>query len=133
MTLPSGDSFLLFVYGTLMRGGVNHTLLAEQRFLGPARTRPRYALFRLNDYPGLVVCECDGTAVHGELYEVARPLMPTLDEIEGAPTLFRLEPIEVEAAVGPVYAYLYQQDTSGFRCCVDGRWRHRTDAPGNSP
>jgi gamma-glutamylcyclotransferase (GGCT)/AIG2-like uncharacterized protein YtfP len=129
MTLPPGDPFLLFVYGTLKRDGVNHALLAGQRFLGCARTRPRYALFDLNDYRGLVACECGGTAVHGELYEVARALIPRLDELEEAPTLFRLVPVEIEDTAGPVFAYLYQQDTQGFSQCRDGR----TDAPGDGP
>jgi gamma-glutamylcyclotransferase (GGCT)/AIG2-like uncharacterized protein YtfP len=120
MTVPPGDPFLLFVYGSLMRDGVNHALLAGQRFLGRARTRPRYALFNLNDYRGLVVCESDGTVVHGELYEVARALLPRLDELEEAPTLFQLVPIEIEETAEPVYAYLYQQDTRGFSQCRDG-------------
>jgi len=119
VTLPPGDTFLLFVYGTLMRDGVNHSLLAGQRFLGSARTRPRYALFNLIDYRGLVECEHDGTVVHGELYEVSRTLLPRLDELEEAPTLFRLVPIEIEETAEPVYAYLYQQDTRGFSRCTD--------------
>ena len=31
---------LIFVYGTLMHGGQNHHYLAQQQFIGPARTRP---------------------------------------------------------------------------------------------
>ena len=119
MTLPRGDPFLLFVYGSLMRGGVNHALLAGQRFLGCARTRPRYALLNLNAYRGLVPCEHDGTVVPGELYEVARVLVPRLDELEEAPTLFRLEPVEIEEMTEPVYAYFYQQDTRGLSQCRD--------------
>jgi gamma-glutamylcyclotransferase (GGCT)/AIG2-like uncharacterized protein YtfP len=133
VTLPAGDPFLLFVYGTLMRGGVSHSILAGERFLGSVQTRPRYALFDLNDYPGLVACEHGGTAVHGELYEVARSLVPSLDETEGAPTLFRLEPVEVEVAALLVYAYFYQQETRDLTPCEGGRWRNRTDARRDGP
>jgi gamma-glutamylcyclotransferase (GGCT)/AIG2-like uncharacterized protein YtfP len=129
MTVPPSDPFLLFVYGTLMRDGVNHTLLAGQRFVGRARTRPRYALFNLNDFRGLVPCASDGTVVHGELYEVARALVPRLDQLEEAPTLFRLEPVEIEETAEPVYAYFYQQDTRGFSQSRDSR----TDAQGDGP
>jgi gamma-glutamylaminecyclotransferase len=133
MNLPANDPFLLFVYGTLMRDGANHALLAGQRFLGPARTRPGYALFNFGDHPGMVASARDGMAVHGELYEVARSRIPTLDELEEAPTQFRLEPVEVEGAAGPVYAYFYQQDPRDLALCEGGRWRNRTDAQGDGP
>src|SRR5262249_34091377 len=89
-------TFLLFVYGTLKRGGPRHHVLRGQRFVRAAVTRPKYLLFDLGAYPGLVVAEKDGRAVHGELYEVERRLIPRLDRIEGAPELYRLEPVEVE-------------------------------------
>ena len=41
----------VFVYGTLKRGGSNHSFLAGQRYLGPARTPPGFTLHSLGDYP----------------------------------------------------------------------------------
>ena len=119
---PSHDRFTLFVYGTLMRGGVRHLLLAGQRFLGEARTLPLYALFDLGAYPGMVGRAADGRAVAGELYEVAVGLIPRLDSAEGAPTLFRLEPIAVEGREGTVFAYFYQRSVEGRRFvpAIDG-------------
>src|SRR5207248_3399857 len=89
LAISAGGTFRLFVYGTLKRGGCRHRLLAGQRFLGETRTRPRYALFDLGAYPGLVP-EAEGESVHGELYEVDAGLLAVLDEEEGAPELFRL-------------------------------------------
>jgi gamma-glutamylcyclotransferase (GGCT)/AIG2-like uncharacterized protein YtfP len=66
-------------------------------------------------------------AVHGELYEVAGSMVTQLDEIEGAPSLFRLEPVEVEGMDREVFAYFYRQDTRGLPLCQDGRWRNRKD------
>lgn len=117
--------FLLFVYGTLMRGGVRHHVLAKQRFLGEARTRSLYALFDLGAYPGLVHRTDEGRAVHGELYEVAADLIERLDRIEGAPSLFRREPVLIEDNPGEVFAYIYQQDTVGFGLCAKDRWRNK--------
>jgi gamma-glutamylcyclotransferase (GGCT)/AIG2-like uncharacterized protein YtfP len=57
----------LFVYGTLKRGQRNHRLIADQRFLGEATTEPRYRVFDLGPYPGLVIDETNGVAVLGEL------------------------------------------------------------------
>jgi gamma-glutamylcyclotransferase (GGCT)/AIG2-like uncharacterized protein YtfP len=117
-------TFRLFVYGTLKRDGIRRLVLANQRFLGPARTLPRYALFDLGPYPGLVAAATDGQIVEGELYEVAENLRPTLDSAEGAPTLFRLEEVELDGIPGPVLAYIYQRSTKGCPRCTSGTWRN---------
>lgn len=114
----------LFVYGTLMRGGVRHRVLAGQRFLGEAHTRPHYALFDLGAYPGLVHSAPEGQAIHGELYEIDAGLIARLDRIEGAPSLFRLEPILIENNPGEVFAYFYQGSIEGFSRCEDNRWKN---------
>jgi gamma-glutamylcyclotransferase (GGCT)/AIG2-like uncharacterized protein YtfP len=115
----------LFVYGTLKRAGRFHAPLAAQTFLGPVRTRPRYALFDLGDYPALVTDGEAGQAVEGELYQVAGPLLDLLDRIEGAPRLFRLGPVELEGQDGPAFAYFYQRDINGHPLCPEGRWTDR--------
>jgi gamma-glutamylaminecyclotransferase len=111
----------LFVYGTLMCGGVRHRVLAGQRFLGDARTRPHYALYDLGAYPGLVY-RAEGRAIHGELYEIGAGLIELLDDIEGAPSLFRLEAVLIDGHSGDVFAYFYQQETVGFPLCAAERW-----------
>jgi gamma-glutamylcyclotransferase (GGCT)/AIG2-like uncharacterized protein YtfP len=115
----------LFVYGTLKRSGRFHAPLAAQTYLGPARTRPLYALFDLGDYPGLVRNGAGGQAVAGELYEVAGPLLDLLDRLEGAPRLFRLGPVELEGPPGSAFAYFYQRDPNGSPLCPDGCWAER--------
>jgi gamma-glutamylaminecyclotransferase len=115
-------AFQLFVYGTLKRGGCRHGLLAGQRFLGEARTAPRYALLDLGDFPGLVRDEAGGHAVHGELYEVEASPLALLDREEGAPELFRRELVEVDGRSGPIQAYFYQHPGSGWPRCPAGRW-----------
>jgi gamma-glutamylcyclotransferase (GGCT)/AIG2-like uncharacterized protein YtfP len=117
-----GDPFRLFVYGTLMRGGPRHHLLAGQRCLGEARTRPCYSLFDLADYPGLVYQEGGGASVRGELYEVEAQLLPALDEAEGAPALFRLGPVALEGEAAPTHAYFFCPCTAGLPRCRDDRW-----------
>jgi len=121
LAVPGGP-FRLFVYGTLMRGGPRHPVLAGQRFLGEVRTRPGYALLDLGDYPGLVPHGPAGLSVRGEWYEVEAGLRPCLDEIEGAPALFRLGPVDLEGCAGPAYAYFFQQSTRGLPLCPAGRW-----------
>jgi gamma-glutamylcyclotransferase (GGCT)/AIG2-like uncharacterized protein YtfP len=116
------DRFTLFVYGTLMRGGVRHRLLADQRFLGEARTLPCYALYDFDAHPGMVRGDGGGRAVAGELYEVVVSRIPELDAAEDAPELFRLESIEVEGQEEMVYAYLYQRSVVGVKAYYGDRW-----------
>jgi gamma-glutamylcyclotransferase (GGCT)/AIG2-like uncharacterized protein YtfP len=120
-----GSFFRLFVYGTLKRGGCRHGPLEWQRFLGPALTRPLYALYDLGDYPGLVPCGAGGQSIAGELYEVEAELRGVLDALEGSPDWFRLGPIELEAQ-GEAAAYFYQGATAGRPRLASGRW----DRPG---
>jgi gamma-glutamylcyclotransferase (GGCT)/AIG2-like uncharacterized protein YtfP len=118
----SGDTFLLFVYGTLKRGGVRHHLVKDQTFLGEARTLPRYVLFDMTDHPALVHRPADGRSVQGELYRVETNLLAKLDQEEGAPTLFRLEPIALEGEQESASAYFFQKSVEGRPLCAEDRW-----------
>ena len=113
------------------RGLVSRVALTAERFLGEARTEPRYALLDLGEYPGLVRREPGGRAVCGELYEVEGRLLPDLDEMEGAPDLFRLGPVAVVGQAGPVYAYFYQPAPDGLPTYGAERWDNRR--PGSAP
>lgn len=79
--MPPGT--ILFVYGTLKRGGANHDRLADQTFLGVARTRPGMTLYSLGEYPGLVRASDDLDGVTGELWAVDDAALARLDEFEG--------------------------------------------------
>jgi len=93
----------LFVYGTLMRAGANHTLLAGARFEGAASTAPGFALVDLGAYPGMV--RGGAAAVAGELFEVDRAILARLDRFEGHPRLFRRARVPL-ADGRPAHAYL---------------------------
>ena len=125
MNAPEGDTFLLFVYGTLKRGGCRHGPLVSQTYRGEARTRPLYALFDLGDHPGLVRDEGAAQVVHGELYVVERRLLAWLDEEEGAPEQYVLAPVELEGVAGPAWSYHYLQEVRGRPLVGAGVWVNR--------
>jgi gamma-glutamylcyclotransferase (GGCT)/AIG2-like uncharacterized protein YtfP len=77
------DTAVVFVYGTLKRGGSNHPYLAGQRFLGPARTTAGFTLFSLGGFPGLVADATDHDGVTGELWAVDAACLNRLDILEG--------------------------------------------------
>ncbi|GEM_PF-126659 len=62
----------LFVNGTLMRGEPLHGNLAGTRFIGPARTAPRYRLLSVGGlHPAMIPAGTGpAAAVSGELYEL---------------------------------------------------------------
>jgi gamma-glutamylcyclotransferase (GGCT)/AIG2-like uncharacterized protein YtfP len=114
MTPPT----LLFVYGTLKRGGANARHLAGQTFLGPARTAPGYTLYDAGGYPGMVP-QADGRdGVVGEVWAVDAAALARLDELEGtAEGLYRRAPIRLRAPFHRrrVETYLYARPVAGRR------------------
>lgn len=112
----------LFVYGTLMHDGCRSGVLASATYLRSARTLPNYVLLDLGEYPGMVAVTSGGRTIVGELYEVAPGLLPLLDEVEGAPELFRLSEVALEGTEGPVHAYFFQGDPVGVPVYRYQRW-----------
>ena len=70
------ENLRMFVNGQAMSGGSLNAALAGARFLGTARTAPRYRFFSVRDeFPGLHPVGEDGYAVPGELYEVTYEIL----------------------------------------------------------
>ncbi len=118
-------SGLLFVYGTLQRGRVNHGQLAGQRFVGPARTVPGFRLHDLGGYPGLVSHPAAETGVSGEVWAVDAAALARLDAFEGVGEgLYRRGPMALQAPFegALVEAYFPVADLTG-RPVVGDTWR----------
>jgi gamma-glutamylaminecyclotransferase len=107
---------LLFVYGTLKRGLENHRFMAGQAFAGEAATEPRYHLYQLDGYPGLVAAATGGESIRGELWHVDDRCLAALDVLEGtAEGIYARVPVallEPHATLG-AQTYLYLQATTG--------------------
>lgn len=71
---------LVFVYGTLRRGGSNHFRMAAAEFLESGTLRGR--LYRVDWYPGLVM-DAAGDEIHGEVFAVRPEQLAELDDFEG--------------------------------------------------
>lgn len=101
---------ILFVYGSLKRGGRGNRILATQAFLGEAQTEPKYRLIDLGSYPGLVRDEANGLAVKGELWEVDDACLAELDDYESIGQLYDRRPIVVPGHTGKVETFIYIKD-----------------------
>ena len=114
----------IFVYGTLMQGGLYSEILQRGgvRYLGPARCRGR--LHDLGDYPGLVL---QGKAwVSGEIYRAddIDALLQVLDDLEVA---YGFERTVVEAdwqhGPGEAWCWIYRGDLKSAPVLQGGSWR----------
>ena len=71
---------LVFVYGTLRRGGSNHFRLAGAEFVTAGTIAGR--MYRIDWYPGIVL-DAAGDEIQGEVYAVDPELLAALDVFEG--------------------------------------------------
>ncbi|HEX2855471.1 MAG TPA: gamma-glutamylcyclotransferase family protein [Opitutaceae bacterium] len=114
----SGAEKLMFVYGTLKRGGSNHHYLAGQKFIGEARTAPGFRLYDLGGYPGMIPRPDDREGVTGEVWSVDADALKHLDGLEGLEEgLYRRAVISLlpPFAKQRIEAYLYAQNAIGRR------------------
>ena len=122
---------LIFVYGTLKRGGENHHHFAGQTFIDVARTAPGYRLFELGGFPGMVEHAVDRDGVVGEVWSVDAQCLRRLDELEGvAEGLYQRKrvPLLPPFANQDVAAYFYPHSVAG-RTEIGSVWTAKTNDP----
>lgn len=110
---------LVFVYGTLLAGEVNHYLLTGADLCGTHRTEPCYTMFGLGAYPGVV--RGGGTAVSGEVYRVDAKNLQRLDRLEDFPRLYCR--VSISSRYGRAWMYLYRGRIRGRPVIASGNWR----------
>jgi gamma-glutamylcyclotransferase (GGCT)/AIG2-like uncharacterized protein YtfP len=122
----------LFVYGTLRRtgtGGIHPLLGGCVQFVGAAHMPGK--LYKIADYPGLVLSDNRRDRVRGEIYEIGRPdkLFSRLDPYEGCgprfppPTEYvrrKHEAILDDGTVLVAWVYLYNRSTAGLVVIENG-------------
>ncbi len=122
----AGDTLnLIFVYGTLRAGEVNHGLLKGCRFLGCCRTAPLFTMFDMGGYPAVVAGGT--TSITGEVYRIDGKTLERLDTLEEYPHLY--DRVRMETPFGPAWFYLYVEKTGGRPLVPGGDWSER-ERPG---
>ena len=117
---------VVFVYGTLKKGFGNHRLLAHAKFMGQAVTSEAYALY-ISSIP-FVIRKEQVSCIHGEVYQVDRATLASLDSLEGHPGWYKREKITVslrekqsERKMITAWIYFYPNPTG--RLQNDGNYR----------
>ena len=110
--MPDGPGELVFVYGTLRRGGSNSFRMDGAEFVGSGKVEGR--LYVISWYPGLVL-ESGSETVEGDVYRVGAGQLAALDEFEGISANeiegaeYRRVMTEVKAGNGDVFtAWSYE-------------------------
>ncbi|MGO8679229.1 MAG: gamma-glutamylcyclotransferase [Limisphaerales bacterium] len=102
---PASGSHLVFVYGTLRRGCWNHGLLAKAEFVGAGKTKRRYAMY-VDAIPYVVKEEV--SQIVGEVYAVDQGTLRDLDSLEGYPSWYERQEVDVALDDGrQIVAWMY--------------------------
>ena len=117
---------LVFVYGTLRSGEVNHHLLAGATYCGKHATLPRYRMLHLGAYPGVV--EGGSTVIRGEIYRIDKRQFMWLDRLEAYPTLYKRKLIDTRW--GKAWIYLYRGNRNGRMTIPSGDWSGKSRQSG---
>ena len=126
------NKHLVFVYGTLRRGGAQAIakLFPDSKFLDNANVRG--TLYDLGAFPGLLLDESQWL-VTGEVYEVDDEILKQLDAYEAATHYWRKQ-VEIPVGNDRRKCWLYEFDPkfySARRAITSGDWieylRTRTD------
>jgi gamma-glutamylcyclotransferase (GGCT)/AIG2-like uncharacterized protein YtfP len=109
---------LVFVYGSLRRGGFNHHYLHAAAYLGEHVSAAAYTMFDLGTYPGVVAT--GATRIKGEVYAIDTLILEHLDVLEDYPCSYgrRL----LDTPWGAAWIYLYQQALLGSTTVAQGDW-----------
>jgi gamma-glutamylcyclotransferase (GGCT)/AIG2-like uncharacterized protein YtfP len=95
----------VFVYGTLMRGQINHSYyLSKSKFLGAAEL-PDYAMYAVNSFPGIVTASSE--KVKGEIYSVNEETLRKLDCLEGEGSLYIRKIVDLQLNNETVQGFVY--------------------------
>tara|TARA_Y100001951_G_C11298065_1_gene277573 strand:- start:25740 stop:26117 length:378 start_codon:yes stop_codon:yes gene_type:complete len=114
----------VFVYGSLKRGFGNHRVIeaSTTRFLGVGSLADG-VMYSLGGFPGVIRGKGE---IQGELYEVDDATLGRLDCLEGHPTFYERQDMEVQTNEGRVacQGYIYQGDVSYMPHIESGDWSH---------
>jgi gamma-glutamylcyclotransferase (GGCT)/AIG2-like uncharacterized protein YtfP len=102
------DKHLVFVYGTLRRGGAGAMPIRfpDSKFIGGAKVCG--SLYDLGAYPGLLLNESD-SSVSGEVYEVDDETLKKLDDFEASSHYCR-EQVEISLGSHGRMCWTYEPD-----------------------
>lgn len=127
MTLIYNNQHPVFVYGTLKRNFGNHHLLLRDleqpsKFIGFGEISAR--MFSTGAFPICVASSDYRYVVKGEIYAVSAKTLTLLDALEGHPSFYQREEVEVYTLcdINKVYCYLQDRVPTRLKEVPEGVW-----------
>ena len=117
--MPEAPERLVFVYGTLRRGGRNdiNRLQPAPHYVGMGEVRG--ILYHIDWYPGLTLGGEEAVTVVGEVYRITPELELVLDAIEqivpGADSEYFKREVDVSVDGKPLHCLLYEINPARVR------------------
>jgi gamma-glutamylcyclotransferase (GGCT)/AIG2-like uncharacterized protein YtfP len=108
----------VLVYGSLREGFGNHRLVQHCTCLGMAAVQG-FRMVDLGVFPGLVE-ENTGASVVGEVYQVDKHTLATLDQLEGHPDFYRRQLVTTE--YGEAWVYVLPNEYARYNTVDSGDW-----------
>ncbi|MCA1614251.1 MAG: gamma-glutamylcyclotransferase [Acidobacteria bacterium] len=131
------NKHLVFVYGTLRRGGARPMSIRfpGSKFMADAEVSG--GLYDLGAYPGLLLSESDSPVI-GEVYEVDDEVLNELDDFE-ASTHYRRQQVEISVGTRRMTGWTYEPEPEFYSLrtiITSGDWieyaKTKTDWPGDT-
>ena len=118
--------YKVFVYGSLLSGMGNHSLLAESKKLGISKSPRGFKMLDLGWFPGAIRSN-DETSIYGEVYEVDDITLNRLDRLEGYnsgnPESGLYNRIEIDTKFGKALIYIYNNYYNRGKIVENGDWK----------
>ncbi|NPE27940.1 gamma-glutamylcyclotransferase [Methanococcoides sp. SA1] len=111
---------LLFVYGTLKRGYVNHHLLERSTFVLETCTEKKFQILDMGDFPA-VVKDVPVSTIDGELFNVDDGTLSDIDAFEGK-WFERGEVVLQDSSIAWMYYLSEDVSHEGCSSIASGTW-----------
>ncbi len=98
---------LVFIYGSLKKGFVNHSFMKDATLVGSSLSVHKLGMFKdpFGNWPYLTMDPLN--YIKGELYEVNQELLIEIDEFEGAPEYYHRKKMLVMCNGSAFSAWIY--------------------------
>lgn len=116
---------LVAVYGSLREGLHNHHVLNGADMLDTGEIEG-YNMYSLGAYPALVPVDTPTCPIKVEVYEVNEPTFIALDRLEGYPTFYNRDVVDVvceDGSVMPCWVYYMRRNLADHQQVMNGDWK----------
>lgn len=118
---PKLKKYLLFTYGTLMRGYGNHRCIEGSKFLGTDRVKG-FDMYSMSAYPCVKIGD-EEKIVYGEIFEITEEQFKRCDSLEGYPRFYNRKEVTTETGKKVIIYFIEKDNYPNLSLVESGNWR----------